>query len=162
MIDWPELRFPPINLYSVWPSTYMTETQSKVTTMVNDDDLQRLISDFRNGTTLYHGDVNEAVVDCFEELQHYRGEDESADVPVIRPETALDVQVGGDHYKTAIQPVQYIHANDIGFCEGNVIKYVSRWKKKNGIADLQKAMHYIQLLIQLETEKGDTDESDQA
>ena len=60
--------------------------------------------------------------------------------------------VGGTHYKTAIQPVEYIHANDIGFCEGNVIKYVSRWKKKNGLNDLEKAKHYLELLIQLETE----------
>lgn len=65
---------------------------------------------------------------------------------------ALKKQVGGDHYKTTIQPVEYIHANDIGFCEGNVIKYVSRWKKKNGLADLEKAKHYLELLIQLETE----------
>jgi hypothetical protein len=35
--------------------------------------------------------------------------------------------------------------------EGNVIKYVSRWRKKNGIADLEKAKHYIDLLIELET-----------
>lgn len=63
----------------------------------------------------------------------------------------LDRQVAGDHYKKLkIQPVEYIHANDIGFCEGNVIKYVSRWKFKGGIADLQKAKHIIELLIQLE------------
>ena len=68
---------------------------------------------------------------------------------------ALDKQVDGDHYKTKIQPIQYIHANEIGFCEGNVIKYVSRWRKKNGLADLEKAKHYIELLIQLE--KGDKD-----
>jgi hypothetical protein len=65
---------------------------------------------------------------------------------------ALDIQVGGDHYKNlTIQPAEYIHANNIGFFEGNVIKYVSRWKQKNGIADLQKAKHYIDLLIELES-----------
>ena len=64
---------------------------------------------------------------------------------------ALDVQVAGDHYKKlAIQPVQYIHANGIGYFEGNVIKYVSRWRDKGGIADLEKAKHYIELLIELE------------
>lgn len=68
--------------------------------------------------------------------------------------SALDVQVGGDHYKNlAIQPVEYIHANGIGFFEGNIIKYVSRWKQKNGIADLKKAAHYIDLLIELESKK---------
>lgn len=67
---------------------------------------------------------------------------------------ALDVQIQGDHYKDmAIQPVEFIHANGIGYMEGNVIKYVSRWRKKNGIADLQKARHYIDLLIELETRK---------
>ena len=68
--------------------------------------------------------------------------------------TALDTQVGGDHYKNlAIQPAEYIYANNIGFFEGNVIKYVSRWKQKNGIADLEKAAHYIDLLIELESKK---------
>lgn len=67
---------------------------------------------------------------------------------------ALDVQVDGNHYKDqAIQPVEYIHANNIGYMEGNVIKYVSRWRKKNGIADLEKAKHYIELLIELEARK---------
>lgn len=69
--------------------------------------------------------------------------------------TALDKQVAGDHYKNlAIQPVEFIHANGIGYMEGNVIKYVTRWRKKNGIADLEKARHYIDLLIQLETENA--------
>lgn len=64
---------------------------------------------------------------------------------------ALDVQVGGNHYKDLkIQPVEYIHANGIGYFEGNVIKYVSRWRAKGGIKDLEKARHYLDLLIQLE------------
>jgi hypothetical protein len=64
---------------------------------------------------------------------------------------ALDVQVAGNHYKDlAIQPVEYIHANNIGYFEGNVIKYVSRWRNKNGVKDLEKAKHYIDLLIELE------------
>jgi len=65
--------------------------------------------------------------------------------------TALDKQVDGNHYKDLpIQPVEYIYANALGYFEGNVVKYVSRWRKKNGIADLEKAKHYIELLIQLE------------
>ncbi len=68
--------------------------------------------------------------------------------------SALDKQVGGEHYKDMfIQPVQYIHANALGYFEGNVIKYISRWRKKNGVADLEKAKHYIELLIQLEGRK---------
>jgi hypothetical protein len=63
----------------------------------------------------------------------------------------LDVQVDGDHYKQMkIQPVEFIHANGIPYLEGNVIKYVSRWRSKNGVADLKKAKHYIELLIELE------------
>jgi len=71
--------------------------------------------------------------------------------PAMNP---LDKQVAGDHYKDMqIQPVEYIHANAIGYFEGNVIKYISRWRKKNGIADLEKAKHYIELLIKLEEQK---------
>ena len=71
------------------------------------------------------------------------------------PNQALDVQVGGDHYKKlAIQPIEYIHANKLGFAEGNVVKYVTRWRDKNGIKDLEKARHYIDLLIQLEQREG--------
>ena len=66
-------------------------------------------------------------------------------------DNALEKQVEGSHYKDMpIQPVEYIYANALGYFEGNVIKYVSRWRKKNGIADLEKAKHYIELLIQLE------------
>lgn len=64
---------------------------------------------------------------------------------------ALEEQIGGSHYKDmAIQPVEYIHANNLSFLEGNIVKYVSRWRSKNGIEDLHKARHYIDLLIQLE------------
>lgn len=64
---------------------------------------------------------------------------------------ALDKQVSGDHYKSmAIQPVEFIHTNNIPYLEGNVIKYVSRWRSKGGVADLEKAKHYIDLLIELE------------
>ncbi len=67
---------------------------------------------------------------------------------------ALCAQVGGDHYKKLkIQPVEYIHANGIGYFEGNVVKYITRWRDKGGIKDLEKAKHYIELLIQLEQEK---------
>jgi len=74
---------------------------------------------------------------------------------------ALDVQVSGTHYKDlAIQPVEYIHANNIGYFEGNVIKYVSRWRNKNGVKDLEKAKHYIDLLIELEGKIDDKSNSD--
>lgn len=69
----------------------------------------------------------------------------------------LETQVGGNHYKgMKIQPVQFIHANNIGYLEGNIIKYVCRWRGKNGMADLEKAKHYIELLIALEGGDADT------
>ena len=62
-------------------------------------------------------------------------------------------QIGGNHYKDLkIQPTDFIHANNIPFIEGNIIKYVVRHKSKNGIEDLKKAKHYIDLLIQFEYE----------
>ena len=65
---------------------------------------------------------------------------------------ALSNQIGGDHYKSlAIQPVAYIHANKIPFIEGSIIKYVTRWRNKGGLKDLEKAKHFIDLLIQLES-----------
>lgn len=64
------------------------------------------------------------------------------------------VQVGGTHYKSLkIQPIEYIHANGIPFAEGSVIKYVTRWRDKGGIKDLEKARHFIDLLIELEGRK---------
>lgn len=66
-------------------------------------------------------------------------------------ESALATQEGGNHYKQLkIQPVEYIHANNIGYFEGCVIKYVTRWRNKNGLEDLRKARHFIDLLIELE------------
>ena len=68
---------------------------------------------------------------------------------------ALDKQVDGNHYKDLpIQPIEYIHANAMGYMEGNVVKYISRWRKKNGLADLEKAKHYIELLIELENRRA--------
>ena len=60
-------------------------------------------------------------------------------------------QVGGTHYvDMAIQPYEYIHRNGIGFLAGNAIKYLSRYKNKGGVVDLEKAIHSIRLLIEEE------------
>ncbi len=70
--------------------------------------------------------------------------------------SATDMQVGGNHYKNMkIQPINYIQANDLGFCAGNVVKYVSRYQSKNGVEDLRKAKHYIELLIEAELSEED-------
>ena len=68
--------------------------------------------------------------------------------------TANDRQVNGDHYKSkAIQPWDFIAANNLGYFEGNAVKYVSRWRDKGGVEDLRKAIHYIEKLISIETGK---------
>lgn len=65
--------------------------------------------------------------------------------------SALTKQIGGTHYKdAAIQPIEFILSNELGFCEGNVVKYVYRYSQKNGIEDLEKAKHYIEFLIENE------------
>ena len=82
--------------------------------------------------------------------------------------SAFDSQVGGNHYKSfKIQPVEFIHINGLGYIAGNIIKYVCRYKVKNGIEDLRKARHYIDMLIESELKEeafarnrsvGDNDE----
>lgn len=77
---------------------------------------------------------------------------------------ANKIQHGGNHYKNKpIEPWDYIAANGIGFLDGNAIKYLTRWREKNGIEDLKKARHYIEKLIEVEVGKqakcsaGDSD-----
>ena len=63
----------------------------------------------------------------------------------------LQRQEGGQHYRGyPIQPVEYIVANGIGFLAGNVIKYVTRYKDKGGAADIRKAIHYLELILEFE------------
>jgi len=67
--------------------------------------------------------------------------------------SANEGQVGGSHYKNkAMQPWDFIAGNNIGYLAGNVIKYVCRYKDKNGIEDLRKARHYLDKLIEIEME----------
>ena len=66
------------------------------------------------------------------------------------PSLANEAQVGGNHYKTkAIQPWDYIVSNNLGYLEGCIVKYVSRYKEKGGVQDLEKAVHYLQKLIEV-------------
>jgi len=63
-------------------------------------------------------------------------------------------QVGGSHYKDMpIQPVEYAQRNNLNFIEGCVIKYVSRHRSKNGAEDIEKAIHFLNLLLELEYER---------
>lgn len=68
--------------------------------------------------------------------------------------SALQKQVGGNHYKQfAIQPIEFINANNLSYMQGNIIKYVVRYPFKNGLTDLEKAKHYIEMLIEFERNK---------
>ena len=65
--------------------------------------------------------------------------------------SALDEQEGGDHYKNyPIQPIEFVYKNNIPAIEASVIKYVVRHKDKNGKKDLEKAIHILRILIELE------------
>lgn len=62
---------------------------------------------------------------------------------------ASERQVGGDHYVSLpIQPSHYIRANNLGWYEGNIIKYVTRHKQKGQIKDIEKVIHYAQLILE--------------
>jgi len=62
------------------------------------------------------------------------------------------------HYEQLIiQPIDYIVSNNLGYLEGNIIKYISRYKLKNGIEDLEKAKQYIQWLIDVEKTRDEPD-----
>lgn len=67
-----------------------------------------------------------------------------------RPDGYLETRTENDtpkHYRMAIEPIEYILRNELDFAEGNVVKYVSRWREKGGIKDLEKARSYVELLI---------------
>jgi len=64
------------------------------------------------------------------------------------PENPLDIQHGGTHYKDlAIQPAEYCQRNNLPFCESSAIKYITRHASKNGIEDIKKAIHFLQMLL---------------
>lgn len=77
----------------------------------------------------------------------------AGDVPP-NAHTAFSKQIGGDHYsKLPIQPMEYSMANKLDACQHTIIKYVTRFRDKNGIEDLEKAKHVIDMLIAFEEKK---------
>lgn len=71
----------------------------------------------------------------------------------IQEDTAYSTQIGGNHYKDMkIQPVEFCMKNNLNYCQSSAIKYICRYKNKNGEQDLDKAIHFIQLLKQIEYE----------
>ena len=67
--------------------------------------------------------------------------------------TASNKQIGGSHYQSSMQCWDFILANDLGYLEGTAIKYLTRFRKKNGVEDLKKAKHFIEKLIEVEEAK---------
>lgn len=68
----------------------------------------------------------------------------------VKKVSSKDVQVGGKHYLMPVQPIDFIEKNNLTFAQGNVIKYITRYKLKNGKEDLLKAKHYIDLILERE------------
>ena len=93
-------------------------------------------------THIYEGNYNNKDLmkreKYFNETGHY-GSDEEID---------KREQIGGDHYNNKkIQPIDYIIENNLPYCEGNVVKYVTRHKEKNGAEDIKKAIHYLRFIL---------------
>jgi hypothetical protein len=81
--------------------------------------------------------------EAFRELEKrlYKGDCEKA-VDLVRK------QVGGSHYQLAIEPIDFIVKNELGYREGNVIKYITRHTQKNGAEDIKKAIHYLEMILE--------------
>ena len=69
----------------------------------------------------------------------------------MKEESSLEKQVGGNHYKDcSIQPIEYIEKNNLTFCEGNIVKYVTRHRTKGeGKKDIEKVIHYAEMILDL-------------
>lgn len=64
---------------------------------------------------------------------------------------ANDIQIGGNHYKQfkGMEPWDVITGWDLGYLDGTALKYIARWKHKNGVQDLEKAIHFLQKAIEV-------------
>jgi len=86
-----------------------------------------------------------------------RVDGEETETETIIDKTKLHEGVGTqEHYNFKIQPIEYIIANELDFCQGNVVKYVTRFKRKNGLEDLKKARQYLDWLIEQEEKENGT------
>lgn len=94
---------------------------------------------------------------CIKDNGH-SGDCEFTKWPTSQELDVLKKQVGGIHYeKMAIQPWEVIERASLDFWEGNVIKYVLRYRSKNGLEDLEKARHYLDYLIEREKKSAERD-----
>lgn len=80
----------------------------------------------------------------------------SMEIDMFPRNDPLNSQVGGSHYKKyKIQPIEFAMANKLNYCQANAIKYITRYRDKNGVEDLRKAIHNIEILIALEEREAD-------
>jgi hypothetical protein len=117
-------------------------------------DFARLINDWGRESLVHMAELTKTDPKLEEYIKAIK--QEQGEIFKQEPEDdALDSQIGGRHYiHLAIQPIEYIEKNGLGFSEGNVIKYVTRWQHKGGVQDLEKAKHCLELLISL-VKQGD-------
>jgi hypothetical protein len=95
--------------------------------------------------------VDDKLCTCRDTPRPLRNSNDAAGVRLQSPISATSEQVGGDHYKSlAIQPAEFIHRNGIGYLEGNVIKYIVRHKQKGKRQDVEKAIHYCRLILEMD------------
>ena len=128
-----------------WETMKIKEQHPDATSNKNDGLWRVVISKFEDGWGVYN--ING--------LLYYKGiwVERIKEKPNINKPSKI--QIGGSHYSDmTIQPIEFIHKNGLSFIQGNIIKYVCRYKSKGGIEDLQKAKHYIDLLIELEEENN--------
>ena len=93
-------------------------------------------------------ELNGVMITDDEVVETYMNNEISSEEAVKEFLELKNKQVGGSHYsEMTIEPIVYITKNNIPYREGNVIKYISRYKNKNGLEDLKKAQHYVQMLI---------------
>jgi len=135
--------------------TYYQELVYKICNLIN----KRLQGGTVVGSFKYPDDSN--LIERLEELlQSHTLQEPTVNTTIEGLDnTANDQQVDGNHYQTEIQPWDFIEANKLTFIEGNIVKYVARHRKKNGVRDLMKAKHYLEKLIEIEQSKplGDSD-----
>lgn len=85
----------------------------------------------------------------YDELNRMNKNIEEIDTSLDKCQSPTSYQVGGSHYECMkIQPIEFIMANKLSFPVGNIVKYVCRFKHKNGAEDLLKARHYIDILLE--------------
>lgn len=110
---------------------------------------EEVLSPVGTKTFVTYVDVTGEEVEIDEDMYSYHADDLTLvknEVLETQAYNPLITQEGGGHYKDrSIQPLEYTMKNNLSFCEGNVVKYISRYKSKNGIEDLAKVIHYALL-----------------